>query len=192
MSPLVHLDFGHGGSDTGVVSGDLIERDYVTLVGLRLRHALVQACGISVSLARRAVDEDPSFAERAARAHQAGACLAVALHVNGIHDPTVRGAEVYAIKARPADVHTARQFLPHYPRELCAGKQPRLRQAAVTGPSTRWYQRAINCLQAYDCPAVLIEMGYATNDYDRGLLLNAKTHARIVLGLAQAIVEVVK
>src|SRR5262245_1833623 len=90
---VVVIDPGHGGSDTGVIAGEAVEKDLALslakLVGTEIAKSGVRA------VLTRSDDRDLSPEERAEIANRLGADLVLAIHFDGFVDPHARGASAY-------------------------------------------------------------------------------------------------
>lgn len=93
--PLVFIDPGHGGAETGAagVSGAL-EKDLVLAVALHTRQALEDTGLVDVLLSRDA-DVDVDLVRRPRMANAASADVFVSLHMNSAGSPRASGVETY-------------------------------------------------------------------------------------------------
>jgi len=92
--PLIVIDPGHGGSDTGAIGPTgLVEKELTLQVASRLASELIKM-GYSVRLTRNR-DEGRALTDRVALANRLEAALFVSLHANSSTAPSVRGAETY-------------------------------------------------------------------------------------------------
>ena len=115
--PLIVLDAGHGGNETGAVAFRLVERESNLEFALRVE-SLLQEAGFDVLLTRRTSDRTrdisdeypdapdfvvnrPDLQARVDLANEAGADLFVSIHSNGAHDARASGVEVYWNGQRP-------------------------------------------------------------------------------------------
>lgn len=182
----VHLDFGHGGTNTGAISGGVVERDLVTEIGTKLTNVL-RAVGVGVSLSRVDAEMGPYFSHRATIAKYSGAQLAVSLHADAMPtDSDTRGGTIYTLAARSK---LGAFFGTCLPDPLRHGGVVRQREAQ---PPPHWTKRAYNVLRKYTVPAVLVELGYLTNEKDRTFLLTQEGQAAIVLRLAETITSAIQ
>ena len=105
--PVVVLDPGHGGEESGAAAYGVVERDSNLDMAYRAARYL-RAAGVDVVLTRedanRAPGAEPGNGFSATRgdlqarvhlANQVGAAVFVSLHSNGSPDPGARGVEVY-------------------------------------------------------------------------------------------------
>jgi N-acetylmuramoyl-L-alanine amidase len=108
--PLVVLDPGHGGPDTGAKgSNGEMEKDIVLNFALRLKERLEKAGKYRVQLTR----SDDTFiplAERVHIARSAGAALFVSIHADSLPsgEGDARGATVYTLSDTASDSESAR------------------------------------------------------------------------------------
>lgn len=102
--PLVVIDPGHGGIDSGAETADGIkEKDIVLAFSLRLQELLVASGRFDVALTR----EDDSYLrleERVDLARANKADLFVSLHADSFQQPEIRGASVYTRDENATDV----------------------------------------------------------------------------------------
>lgn len=102
--PLVVIDPGHGGIDSGAETADGIkEKDVVLAFALRLQELLVASGRFDVALTR----EDDTFLrleERVALARANKADLFISVHADTFQQPEIRGASVYTRDENATDV----------------------------------------------------------------------------------------
>lgn len=172
----VVLDPGHGGEDSGTVNSrlKLAEKTFALDVALRLRRLLADD-GWQVIMTR----EDDRFIplrERAEIANRAGADVFVSIHFNAVAgNASVRGVETFVLTPR------------HQRSTSSAASSPEDAEPQTGDDHGRWSQslgwhlhrRLLDKLKAEDrglkrarfavlrhadCPAVLVEAGYLSND----------------------------
>lgn len=102
--PLVVIDPGHGGIDSGAETADGVkEKDIVLAFALRLQELLVASGRFDVALTR----EDDTFLrleERVALARTNKADLFISVHADSFQQPEIRGASVYTRDENATDV----------------------------------------------------------------------------------------
>ena len=115
--PLIVLDAGHGGNETGALAFGVVERESNLDFAFRVE-ALLQEAGFDVLLTRRTRDRTrdiseeypdapdfvvnrPDLQARVDLANEAGGDLFVSIHSNGAHDARASGVEVYWNGQRP-------------------------------------------------------------------------------------------
>ncbi|MDF2797963.1 MAG: N-acetylmuramoyl-L-alanine amidase [Devosia sp.] len=102
--PLVVIDPGHGGIDSGAETANGVkEKDIVLSFALRLQELLVESGRFDVALTR----EDDTFLrleERVALARTNKADLFLSIHADSFQQPEIRGASVYTRDENATDV----------------------------------------------------------------------------------------
>jgi len=102
--PLVVIDPGHGGIDSGAeASNGIKEKDIVLAFALRLQELLVESGRFDVALTR----EDDTFLrleERVTLARTNKADIFISLHADSFQQPEIRGASVYTRDENATDV----------------------------------------------------------------------------------------
>jgi N-acetylmuramoyl-L-alanine amidase len=102
--PLVVIDPGHGGIDSGAeTTGGIKEKDIVLAFALRLQELLVASGRFDVALTR----EDDTFLrleERVALARTNKADIFISIHADSFQEPEIRGASVYTRDENATDV----------------------------------------------------------------------------------------
>ncbi len=202
--PLIVIDPGHGGPDSGAigVTGTLEKR--VTLAtALKLKHLLKATHRYRVAMTRK-TDVFIPLAGRVAfaRAHQAS--LFISIHANASPDRSAHGATVYV---RPRQQGSKVTHLAAQPgnttgiADALAGPKP------PAAPSSAWLQYTMidnldDDIQMVDTPAqqahfyvlgatgipsVLLEMGFLSNRHDEKLLNTAQYRAVIAAAIRDAI-----
>ncbi|MDO8358897.1 MAG: N-acetylmuramoyl-L-alanine amidase [Devosia sp.] len=102
--PLIVLDPGHGGFDSGAeVPGGIREKDITLAFALQLRDLLVQSGRFDVALTR---DDDTylTLNERVDLARQNKADLFISLHADTFQETDIRGASIYTRDERATDI----------------------------------------------------------------------------------------
>ena len=92
--PVVVIDPGHGGYDSGTEAGaPLLEKDLALQIALRLS-AELERRGVRALLTRKG-DYFVTLADRTGFANRAGADLFISVHLNSSPDPAASGIETY-------------------------------------------------------------------------------------------------
>ena len=98
--PLVVLDPGHGGKDSGAKGHQgLLEKDLTLKIALNLEREL-RKHGLDVLLTRRD-DSYVSLEDRTALANQKDAALFVSIHLNAHSAKKTSGIETYFLSIQP-------------------------------------------------------------------------------------------
>ncbi|MEZ4402619.1 MAG: N-acetylmuramoyl-L-alanine amidase [Kofleriaceae bacterium] len=211
--PLVVLDAGHGGSNsgaTGTVAG-LLEKQLTLAVARRVRDLLV-ADGVDVRLTR---DRDATLTlrQRAALANQHAADVFVSIHANASPERVQRGYETYVLTAAGVDIDgRALRSETGTPRhgvdaetalvlddlergaaqweaaDLAGAIQRELRGVRGAAGDRGVRQDAHHVLLGATMPAVLVEIGFIDHPIEGRELAVPATQDAIAGALARAIV----
>ncbi len=160
----IMLDPGHNvsGADTGAAGFGLREQDVTFGIAARLK-PLLEAAGHSVRLTRetpgtilgRSVND--SLSKRCQMANEWGAALFISIHCNAANDASARGSEVYSYQGGT--------LAARYAQQIQVALVARLGTADRGAKTAGFY-----VLKHTDCPAVLVETAFITNEGDNALL----------------------
>lgn len=180
MSKLIVVDPGHGGQDHGGSSLGPPEKevalDYALMLGLSL-----QRRGYRIMLTRTD-DRFVPLSERANKANEAAADLFVSVHANASGNEKARGPwTLHAVGAKRAKEIGA--SLQKAMVEVLGGKAD-----AVYPDGEGWTGgRRLAVLRQTRMPAVLLELGFLTNQQDMELITNPDVRKRVCEAVASAI-----
>jgi N-acetylmuramoyl-L-alanine amidase len=174
----VILDAGHGGSDQGTAYEEYLEKDINLAVTLKVKEQL-ELHGAEVILTRSG-DEHVGLKDRTTQANQYEADLFVSLHCNYFEkDNTISGLECYYYN----DASTGKEYAENIFRVISDRGNVAMRDVK---PEDYYVLRNTNA------PAVLVEMGYLSNQNDRLNLLSESYQETLAEDLAQGILESLK
>lgn len=154
-TPLVYIDPGHGGEQSGVIASGLHEKDLVLRWGFLLAEAFA-AAGYETRMSRTG-DVTRSFQERVTEAEAAGAAIFLSLHINGDDDPELWGTEIFLAEELPESVAAA---------ETVAAELEGL-GARVTLIGQPW-----DVLKSDAFPTLMVELGHLTHPVERRLMVS--------------------
>ena len=196
--PLIVLDAGHGGDDSGARSAaPEVQEKTLTLDIACDVAAQLRAAGQQVLLTR-ASDAAKSLGDRTRFAATHHAQLFVSIHANSAPaNPLAIGAETYIL---PAPGFSGTGEFAHGPTNACPGNHFDTANALLgfaihrrCAPATsmdRGLKRArFFVLKEASCPAVLIECGFLTNTNDTSLLRKAAYRAKFAQALTAGILD---
>ena len=172
-APLIVLDAGHGGKDTGAPYFGWDEKDLVLSMTLKVG-ALLEADGYRVEYTR----SDDTYVSLAARAEQANtqqAEIFVSIHANAFpQNPDICGVETYYLIGgeRAKDLAEAIH-------------EAVLESTGAVDRSTR--EANYYVLRYTDMPAVLVETGYMSNEDECTLLASEEYQNLMAQGIAEGI-----
>jgi N-acetylmuramoyl-L-alanine amidase len=191
----VAIDPGHGGKDAGACRGIIHEAQLALLIADRVAH--------NVRLLSRRSAEDPEpriqtyltrtndrfvgIANRPILARQAGCKMLVSIHLNaGIR--IAHGAECWIddqtyLSQRAPSADLAQNILKRL--AVCT-----LRNRGIKLDRANRHKH-LGVLEGFSAfgPAVLLEVGFISNDHDRRLLLDPASREVIAIQIAAAIVQ---
>jgi N-acetylmuramoyl-L-alanine amidase len=193
------IDPGHGGNDPGNrnLRLGLTEKQLTLDVALRLER-LLEAQGYRVVLTRTG-DRRVELDERTALARRVGADLFIGIHFNAFPQPHINGTETFVMTPR---------YQPSSPQ---AERDPKL--IATRHPSNRFdpwnallgyqmHRQLVEHLKLADrglkrfryrvlctveCPAVLVEAGFLSNDGDGRKIADAAFRQKIAAAIAAGV-----
>lgn len=156
--PKIFLDYGHGGTDPGAVSGSYKEKDFNFKIGQRVKYHLVRH-GQTV-IESRTSDDNPSLSERSNKANNNNVDLSVSLHCNSFSDPSAQGLETYTYGRGTREIQLANCVHKTIVNEKLYTKNRGIKQANL------------HMVREVKTAAILVEMGFISNNQDRTLLID--------------------
>lgn len=119
--PLIVIDAGHGGVDSGTISASgILEKDIVLAFAKKLQERLEQTGKVAVLLTRT----DDTFLPLGARVQfgrDHAADLFLSIHADSEHEGSVRGATVYTLSDKASDREAAALAAKENASDLIAG-----------------------------------------------------------------------
>ena len=211
---VIVIDAGHGGHDSGAL-GDHHQEKEITLAAARALKARLERTGRYKVVLTRSDDTFIPLEERVRISRAAHADLFISLHADSGESASTRGASVYtlsdkgsdrvarnassnsnwAINAGPAGADQAvREILFDLTQRFTRNKSAAFAEILVqkVGADRPMLTRAHRdagyvVLFAPDVPAVLLEMGFITNDADEALLVDPKKRDVLCESIAHSI-----
>jgi N-acetylmuramoyl-L-alanine amidase len=195
------IDPGHGGQDTGTQNkpGKLDEKVFALDVAKRLRRLLADSDPSLRVLLTREDDRFVALPARAEFANEAKADLFISIHFNAVaNNPSVRGTETYVLtprfqrstssQLRAADDKVLHPGNRHDAWSAVLGAHMHRQLLGKLKTQDRGYKRArFAVLRLVDCPAVLVEAGYLSNDSEARLIATPEYRGDIAEALAAAV-----
>lgn len=155
----VVIDVGHGGDDTGQNVDGLLEKDVVLAIAQKLVELNTRK-DLEIVLLRNN-DQTLSLKDRVELVNAMSPDLALSLHANGSPDTTKTGVEAYVF-AQSEFIDASREIAQRLVNAVSHEKQ-----------SNRGVKMArFYVLQNFDCPTLLLEVGFLTNAQNRAVLMS--------------------
>lgn len=193
--PVVVLDAGHGGQDSGAMCGTVLEKD-LTLDVAQRAELLLRAAGFATVLTRES-DRYLSLAARAAVGNEEDDSLFISIHFNDGERAAASGVETYYALRESGGGARFFSWLPFLRRVdsgVLTSKSENLAtclQAALV-KRTRAADRGIKSEQFYVIsnvrhPAALVEGGFITNKSDMMKLATTEYRQQIALAISDGV-----
>jgi N-acetylmuramoyl-L-alanine amidase len=193
---LVVIDPAHGGADFGVKLTDKeYEKDITLAVSLLLKKELDKAGNVQVQLTRSS-DKDVSLSERKKIIMASRSAVLVSVHVNAGFGKTSTGYELYfpGFKTAPAEQSDSKEILKDMARNKYLNESVRLAQLIQKNMSNVFPRKSrglreasIPVIEGLSIPAVVVEIGFATNTDDKKKLMDVNTQNAVAQALCQSI-----
>lgn len=172
---VIAIDAGHGGMDGGSSVGDILEKDINRAVADEIIRILEEHGGITVVRTREG-DTFPSLQDRCDVANAAKCDYFVSIHCNSFTNASVQGLECYYNK----DSDEGAKFAQHVLNELKKYSDMKIRSAHASSLAVTRHTY---------CPAILIEMGFLTNETDCKNLSDPDYQKKIAERIAKAVLK---
>ncbi|MGI8890201.1 MAG: N-acetylmuramoyl-L-alanine amidase family protein [Chthoniobacterales bacterium] len=194
--PVVVLDAGHGGRDSGAMCGLVMEKD-LTLDVAQRAELLLRTAGYMTVLTRDS-DRYLSLAERAEVGNREDDSLFVSIHFNDGDQAAASGVETYYAQKRsdsaPSRFLSWLSFLQQADNSPLINKSERLANCIQESlvERTRAINRGTKAEQFYVIanvrhPAALVEGGFLTNKMDVSKLATTEYRQEIALAISHGV-----
>ena len=180
----VMLDPGHGGKDSGALGyGGAVKESQLNFALAVATKMALERRGATV-LFTRTDDVYLTLEERKQIARQANPDVFVSIHCNAAENKTRFGTSTYYFRplSQPLAAAVYQQLLALYQGGFYASLPER---RAKVGEGANFHPFSVTRLE--ECPSILIETGYVTNDYECSLLLDAGNRDRCGEAIAAGI-----
>ncbi len=171
---VIMLDAGHGGADIGLSSGELAEKNASIDIVEKLK-VMLESNGYEVVLTR-ADDTRLSKEERVQAVKDSQADLLVSVHLNYSEDENASGIETYYRKGSDQS-------------KLLADKVVAAVAAETEAKDGGSHVGAFTIINDVEIPAVLVEVGYASNAREAGSLTDDSYQNLTAKGIAKGIIR---
>lgn len=173
---LIVIDAGHGGSDSGAVGANSLEKDLTLEMSRQLRKKF-EGLGFKVYMTRE-TDKRVSLQERTIVANKLEATVFVSVHMNSFKRKDVEGLEVLYSPNGDLNNHGLASYTHKY---LISALQPRDR-GLVERPN-------LYVLRTSDMPSILVELGFLSNLIEEQKLLDPSYRDKAADAIAKGVKE---
>ena len=159
-NPLIVIDAGHGGADSGCMSGDVLEKDINLSIALNVKEQLNER-GYEVLMTREG-DETISLEERVTFANENGATIYISIHQNSSDEKAdeVHGIETYYSTESEVDS-----------KRLARLMQQQLTDNTDARDRSILSNENLYVIRETNMPACLVETGFLSNKEECGRLV---------------------
>jgi len=171
----VVIDAGHGGSEPGAQRENIFEKDITLAVAKKVKNYLNQA-GINVVMTR-SDDSTVSLKQRTVITNDENPEAFVSIHVNSCNAPTAAGLETH-------------WYTPQS-KKLAQVVQKSL-ISSINSPDRGIMNSMFYVIHHTEVPAVLVEIGFISNDSERNQLLTPERQESTARAIAEGIIEFLK
>jgi N-acetylmuramoyl-L-alanine amidase len=179
-APLVVIDAGHGGADTGApATSSFCEEKEICLVTAKLVRKYLNQLGYRVIMTRSG-DDTVSLPRRVEIAKESQSNIFVSIHYNSSRPNTAKGVEVFFYDSKE---DKARAKASQKLAESVLSRVVRRTSAVSRGVKRGGFY----VIREAKMPAVLIEGGFISNPQERALLKTREYQEKIARGIADGI-----
>ena len=179
---VIYLDAGHGGIDSGAVSGIILEKDINLIIVKKLEKELISR-GAIVYLTRSS-DNDLSSSKnnrkrsdlknRAYLINKSDCDMFVSIHLNYFYDSKWKGLQIFYNDRNSNN-------------KLIAEKMTNYLKSELKNVRDFKYSSDYYLYRNIDKPGVLIELGFLSNPDDKYALTKDKYQNKYVIGIVNSI-----
>lgn len=170
---IIVIDPGHGGNDTGALRNNVLEKDLTLQIALKVRDIL-KAKGFTNIIMTRATDKTLTLQERVQIANSNKANVYVSIHINASVKSEVKGVETHYYNEGGYDVAQTLH------KEL-------MKKLTVTDRGL--FKSKFYVINHTEAPAVLLELGFISNEQERNLLTSEQRQMDSAQAIANGIIE---
>jgi len=170
------IDAGHGGKDKGSAWDTLLEKDIILDFAKYFEGI---DCGPEYKIEfLRTSDEYFTFNGRVQKINELKPHCIISLHHNMNIDSLQSGVQIFYCRENyneKASLALANKVIQLFPKDIPIINSPEHANFLV--------------LRDVNCPGILLEIGYMTNEHDRNLILSEDYRKRVASAIIQAIVK---
>lgn len=182
---LIYLDPGHGGYESGAVSGGVYEKT-INLQTSKKIESILKSKGYSVYMSRDS-DERLSLSQRAQEANRMNASIFISVHYNAFRG-TSEGIETfyYNQSGNTINPYANNAYRINSSRNLATNIHKNVLRSS--GAVDRYVRTAnFHVIRETHMPAVLLELGYVDHAGERAKIKTASYQQKLAQGVAEGI-----
>ncbi len=170
---MIILDPGHGGNDTGALRGSVLEKDLTLQIAEKVRECLREK-GLTKIVMTRTADTTLTLDDRVQTANSHNADIFVSIHINASVKSEIKGLETHYYTENGYEVAK----IIH--QELIDN---------VDAMDRGLFKSKFYVINHTEAPAVLLELGFISNDSERNALLSEQRQMDSAQAIADGIVK---
>ena len=170
---MIIIDPGHGGNDTGALRGSTLEKDLTLKIALKVRDCLREK-GLKNIILTRYEDKTLSLDDRVQIANRKNADIFVSIHINASVKSEINGIETHYYTDNGYNVAK----IIH--KELMNN---------VDAMDRGLFKSKFYVINHTEAPAVLLELGFISNEQERSSLNSSKRQMDSAQAIADGIVN---
>ncbi len=170
---VIVLDPGHGGNDTGALRGNILEKDLTLEIATKVKKCL-QEKGLKNIIMTRSIDKTLTLDERVQISNNNCANIFVSIHINASVKSEVNGIETHYFTENGYNVAKVIH------KELMEN---------VTATDRGLFKSKFYVINHTEAPAVLLELGFISNEQERSSLTSEKRQMNSAKAIADGIVN---
>ena len=192
----VAIDPAHGGGDLGVkISDKEYEKNITLAISSLMKEELDKSGNVRAQLTRTS-DRDVSLSERKHIIKKMQSEVFVSIHVNAGFSKNSTGFEIYfpGFKGAPSEQSDSKEILKDMASNKYLNDSVKLAQLIQKNMDKVFPRKSrglrdspIPALEGLSIPAIVVEIGFATNPEDRKKIMEANTQTAIAHALCQSI-----
>lgn len=169
------IDAGHGGTDFGATVNGISEKNITQQIANKIEDLHLDSDTFEI-LIIRAADENMSIEDRAKMVNQINPDLFVSLHINSSKNSADNGINAY-VSPKTDNYQKSKVIADILLNEVCS---PKLTKGKVQDAN-------FVVLKKTTCPAVLLEIGFMSNENDLSYISNQVGQTEIAKRIIQAV-----
>lgn len=170
---VIVIDPGHGGLDTGALRGNVLEKDLTLDISLKVKECLKEI-GMKNIVMTRSVDKTLTLDERVQIANNNNADIFVSVHINASVKSEINGIETHYYSENGYNVAKVIH------KELMEN---------VNATDRGLFKSKFYVINHTEAPAVLLELGFISNEQERSSLKSDKRQMDSAQAIADGIVN---